>query len=308
MSETATLTVISGPDRGKVFAISEELVHVGHGPLNHVDLADAEVADHQASIVRRNGRFAVYTPLPRGLEVDGAPIPPERWVWLPHRAAIKIGEHTSLQFDAAGRSTGPGPALDERREHRAESSNDGSHRPASPQAVPRKSAGKRSRPKGRQVARFITDHAGEPRVTLGEDGHLPELNLAEGPVRKASHRRDPRSKSVLVYVVVAVSFSLSLAMLFIDMEPSATSDQGKAQARQEIVTFCGEDDKEPELYQRYLRQAQLASSRGDFDTERQAYRKVLRLLNSEDNNRLTGLTGSPEQDERLRQLIAVLLR
>ena len=51
----------------------------------------------------------------------------------------------------------------------------------------------------------------------------------------------------------------------------------------------------------------LAYSRNDRTAERRAYRQVLDLLNSEDKNRLLGLTGSPEKDERLRELIAILL-
>jgi hypothetical protein len=42
--------------------------------------------------------------------------------------------------------------------------------------------------------------------------------------------------------------------------------------------------------------------------ERAAYLSVLALLNSEDKNRFTGITGHIEDDEALKEYLAVLLQ
>ena len=96
MVKTARITVISGPDRGKVFQLNEELVHVGSGAENQVALTDDLVQEHQASIVNRDGRYAIYTPLDQSVQVDGNIIPPEQWVWLPASARITVSERTSI--------------------------------------------------------------------------------------------------------------------------------------------------------------------------------------------------------------------
>ena len=105
MNETATLTITTGPDRGKVYQLNDELVHLGRGPQNQVALSDLNVADHQASIVSRDGRYAIFTPVDRSVEVDGATIPSKRWVWLPTEAKIQVSDHTALQRLAAGNSS-----------------------------------------------------------------------------------------------------------------------------------------------------------------------------------------------------------
>src|SRR5262245_18814755 len=98
MSLCATITVTAGPDRGKVFELSGEMVRVGRAPENEVVLSDAQIGEHHASIVRREGRFAIFTSEPDGLEVDGTEVPSERWVWLPESATIRVGRRTSVQF------------------------------------------------------------------------------------------------------------------------------------------------------------------------------------------------------------------
>jgi len=94
----AKLSVTTGPDRGRTFDLDDELVHIGRGAGNQIVLSDDTLAEHQASIVRRNGRFAIYTTAIDGIEIEGNPIPPERWVWLPTEASIRISRRTLCQF------------------------------------------------------------------------------------------------------------------------------------------------------------------------------------------------------------------
>src|SRR5579863_2269079 len=102
MSPCATITVTSGPDRGKVFELTGEMARLGTAPDNEVVLSDSQVGDHHASIVRREGRFAIFTSVSEGLEVDGTEVPAERWVWLPEATSIRVGRRTSVDFVVNG--------------------------------------------------------------------------------------------------------------------------------------------------------------------------------------------------------------
>jgi hypothetical protein len=106
MSVCARITVTSGPDQGKVFELTGEMVRLGKAPHNEVVLSDTLVSDQHASIVRREGRFAIFTPVPEGLEVDGTEVPSERWVWLPETATIRVGQRTSVDFVTDGGGQG----------------------------------------------------------------------------------------------------------------------------------------------------------------------------------------------------------
>src|SRR5258708_11624952 len=98
MSVCATITVISGPDRGRVFELSGEMARLGTAPDNELVFSDTQVGDHHANIVHREGRFAIFTSVPDGIEVDGTEVPAERWVWLPEVATIRVGRRTSVNF------------------------------------------------------------------------------------------------------------------------------------------------------------------------------------------------------------------
>src|SRR5262245_57693624 len=76
MTTHAKLVVTTGPDRGKMFDMTEELIHVGRGSENQIVLSDPALSEHQMSIVSRNGRYAIYTPTAEGIEVEGNVIPP----------------------------------------------------------------------------------------------------------------------------------------------------------------------------------------------------------------------------------------
>lgn len=321
MSITARITITSGPDRGKVFELNDQLVNIGRGSKNDVALSDPSLSEHQASITSRGSRYAIYTPLERGVEVDGSVIPADRWVWLPRSARVRVSDRTAFQFSYQG-----GPGTDEADElaemlgTKSRSSQDSSSSQVAAKAKFRqaekakRSAGKRPEKKKREVARFIVDQAGgDPLVKLGEDGHLPELALTEGPQKKALQKHGKQSNPALLYAAVAFGFCASILMLFVDVEPSGSSASQKTQARRAIAAFYETGENEPQEHQRHLREAQLAHSRGDRIAERRAYRRVLDLLNSEDHlnsegsDRFTGLTGSLKNDEKLRRLIAVLI-
>src|SRR5262249_12326199 len=102
MSVCATITVTAGPDRGKVFELTGEMVRLGTAPDNEVLFSDAQVNEHHASIVRREGRFAIFSSVPQGLQVDGTEIPAERWVWLPEAAWIRVGRRPTVDFTTNG--------------------------------------------------------------------------------------------------------------------------------------------------------------------------------------------------------------
>jgi hypothetical protein len=360
MSLCATITVTAGPDRGKVFELTGEMVRLGKSPENEVVLSDAQVGDHHASIVRREGRFAIYTTEPAGLEVDGTEVPSERWVWLPEAATIRVGRRTSVEFVVSGDAREPAPqpaaepaarqpagtqSTEKRLPPGASSAELASPRPPGTSSTatavlpgsrsgtqkgkrsaeltapgsdgtarPRKSTAERAEKKTRTIARFITDGPGDPLVKLGEDGHLPELALHETQARERTEAGAKQSNPVLLIVAIGLSFGLTILMLFMDVGNFGNSEQDKARARVEIAEYYGEEGETLKPYQILLREARVARSRRDYETERQQYRQVLAMLRSEDTiNRYAGLTGLRERsankksDERLEELIGILL-
>ena len=98
----ARLTVTTGPDRGRVFELAEEMVNIGRGAQNEILLTDLQVAEHQATLMSRNGRYAIYVLREDSVEVDGKVIPAEQWVWLPDTARIKMSTYTGLRFQYEG--------------------------------------------------------------------------------------------------------------------------------------------------------------------------------------------------------------
>ncbi|MGE5192087.1 MAG: FHA domain-containing protein [Deltaproteobacteria bacterium] len=365
MSVCATITVTSGPDRGKVFELTAEMVRLGKAAENEVVLSDAQVGDHHASIVRRDGRYAIFTSEPGGLEIDGTEVPAERWVWLPETATIHLGKRTVVDFAVGGGGEEPALAAAEPagRQFAGRQSTDKFVAPAAAPAAeapatrppgtgstgtvvlpgarsgtqkgrrstevaapgsdaparPRKSAAERGEKKTRTVARFITDGPGDPLVKLGEDGHLPELALHETQAGERTETGTKQSNPALLLVAIGLSFGLTILMLFMDVGSFGDSEEEKAKARAEIAVYYGEEGDSLKPYQIHLREARLARSRRDYDTERQEYRKVLGLLRSEAKDKLykyTGLTGRLDYDEstlnkksdkRLEELIGTLL-
>ncbi|HTI49964.1 MAG TPA: hypothetical protein VL475_03395 [Planctomycetaceae bacterium] len=332
----------TGPDRGRSLALSGELMRVGRAPQNDLVLSDPQLADHLASIVERDGRYAIITTIPRGLEIDGTEIPVERWVWLPDEAQIKVSPRTMLQFMTGnGAGEAPEPAV----ESGAAPENESTARAAGTRSatLPRpvgsplkqtpgerpgssgefarakRTTGERSERKSRAVARFITDGPGDPLVKLGEDGHLPELTLKEGHVREGRDEQTKQTSPALLAVVLSVSIGMTLLMLLMDTGGFGDNTALKAQARGEITQYYGSETDDLKPYQIQLRQARQARGRGDYQAERAAYREVLAQLRSEAKEKLykyTGITGrldyaegeeNRKSDRRLEELISILL-
>lgn len=294
MSSTASLTVINGAERGQIFVLNGEVAHIGRSAENQLVLSDPDIAEHQACIANRNGRFAIYVSGESSLQLNGQPLPAEQWIWLPAQAALKFSERTAVQFATGATAEMP-------------VANDSPGTSLISKKSDRKRAAKKDTPSKRVVAKFITDQTGETLVKLGEDGQLPELSLAEGgKPAKARGTADAKGNPALVYV--ALGFSVLASILLIVWEPTTASVTGKQAARTAILReFVGEEGKPLKPYQKLLREAQLAHARGDRQKERAAFQSVLKLLNSEDCNPHTGVTGHVEDDERLRKMIAALM-
>lgn len=330
MTSYAEIRVSTGPDRGKSFEMKSELIHIGRGEDNECILEDETVGDHQASIVQRNGRFAICSPHENTVDVDGTILPADQWVWLPETAKIKVSSRTSLIFEAPKNGDAPvqaatGDSAKAEEESSASvsatnSASDSVLMSASELDTATKSTIKRGRRKRGDakkrknaagqttIARFIRDKSGDALVRLGEDGKLPELSLAEIDQVKTETREKKKSNPAVLYAVLGFSFFMSLAMLLLDSEGSNVNSTKKTQARAKLVSYLGSDEGELKLYQKELRSARLAHARGDYGDEKQHYRHVLKLLNSEDLNPNVGVTGKgPAADQELRKLIATLL-
>ena len=304
----ASLTVTAGPDRGKTFALHEEFVHVGRAEDCQIILTDPQVDEVQASLANRNGRFAIITAFEETVAIDGKTLPPEQWAWLPSQATIKVSPKTTLLFSCGL------PSAMTNGEPAPLKSNE-SPPPADPpttlptKAKGRKPGAKKGEAATRTVAKFITDRKGETLVRLGEDGHLPELALAEVTAPKRDKRKRPaQGNPALIYGALGFSLLASLAMLFLDPAVTDERSESKTVARQAVMSdFVGGDKGPIKPYQQLLRDAGLAQSRGDNRSEREAYLKVLKLLNSEDKNPFTGITGTAKGDVDLKKHLAVLL-
>jgi hypothetical protein len=330
MDKTAQLLIQTGPDEGEVFAIQSELVRLGTADNNDIVLTDASLAENHASIVFREGRFAIVTAHAGGLQIDETPVPPERWIWLPDQASIRLSAQTLLQFTVsaatapasatsptvpaaapsapvtvpsapamAGTAATADPSLSLRPPPRAGT--------AKPRRVPTavspgaetvdESAESPAKPrkaaekKGRQTARFITDGPGEALVRLGEDGQLPELSLTESGAEGKTTSRPRESNPYLLLGVLFFSLLMTGAMLFMEGEDSYLPPQNQAAARQELTEYLGTDTESPAPYQLALRRSRQAWARGDRSGEKEELRRVLRMLRSEAKERLQKFSG-----------------
>lgn len=298
LNATARLTITSGPDRGRSCDVTGELTHLGSASGNDVVFTDPQIGEMEVSIIRRQGRHAIRVVGSEEVEVDGTKLPPDRWVWLPKTAQIRLTRRTAVEFlSLLPDAPEPQQPID-------------ADLPASPpkpkmRAVPEApdpAKGEKKR-KG-QVAKFITDQSGDPLVRLGEDGHFPELMLQEG--QDAAKPATDKSQSANPLILVAafvVSVGMSVLMLFVDMGTGGSVGERKAVARKAIKAFYGGDSGKLEPYQVALRQAQNAWSQGNYAEERQRYRDVLEMLRSERTNPLTGLTRlTPDQQQSFAHL------
>jgi hypothetical protein len=303
----ASLTVIAGRDRGKTYTLQEDLTKIGRISECQVVLSDPLIEDVHASLANRNGRFAIMTALKGKVAINGVQLPSKQWTWLPGRATITVSKETTLLFSYGLSST---------------SAEEEQVLVNGPKVLPapvisslvklntRQSGSKKSDVTKRTEAKFITDRSGQILVRLGEDGHLPELSLSEVTVQKpAKHPIAAAENTVLIYA--AFGFSLLASLAIVVMGPVMTNerDESKMFARSVVMRdFVGNEKGTIKPYQQLLRDASLADSRGDTKSEREAYLRVLKLLNSEDKNPYVGVTGNMEDDDRLKKHLSILLR
>ena len=171
-----------------------------------------------------------------------------------------------------------------------------------------------------KAAKFVTGGATTTRINLGADGQLPELVVEDKEKPKESAESKATSKPLMLAVALCVSVAISVAMLFLESERKPTASRGKAAARQEVAKYYlggnqdpnSEDAKPLYEYQRLLRKALSAESRGDKQTAKIIYRRVLDMIHSEEKTDSIGLTGpriavSPPSDTHLKKQLSILL-
>ncbi|AMV18150.1 FHA domain-containing protein [Planctomyces sp. SH-PL14] len=289
MGQSARIVIHSGPDRGRVFPVEGDLVHIGRGTDNAIVLADPEILDYHFSVSYRNGQCALNAAAAGAVVANGQPLPPDQWVAVVPPTKLQVSGATELEILANEDLTAS-----------TTSSVTQSWTDDSSTEAKRKAAGaggakvkKKARSTGaRQVAKFITDRPGDPLVRLGGDGKLPELALTE----KAATRREAKapSQSYLIWVVMAVSVLMSVGMLLIDAEPTTFRGDSRTTARRELASYYRGEVSTLQPYQIYLRNAVLAHAQGDAANERKNYFRVLDLLDAADIRdpaNLNGLTG-----------------
>ncbi|MFV0444849.1 MAG: FHA domain-containing protein [Planctomycetaceae bacterium] len=315
------LVVTEGPDAGKSFGLGADLVHIGTGSENQIVLSDGSLAEHQASIASRNGRFAIYVPPDLTVEIEGATVPTEKWVWLPAAATLRMGASTQCRFETTvhaltGAQTAAATTVVSALDGAAAETSGGKEESTPvPEDGRKRVARKKKVPRKANVARFITDQPGETLVKLGEDGQLPDLMLSDTQVQPKPdqpHERNP----VVLYAALACSFVMSLGMLLLEGPQTGRGDlSAKSEARQAIKEYFGDDGANFEPYQKELRQALIDAARGDYSDERAHYRRVLQMLNAADIRdpaNLNGLTGrmtgrGRNSDNDLREYLQNLL-
>lgn len=143
------------------------------------------------------------------------------------------------------------------------------------------------------------------------DGKLPELRLVEGQRADTAKKTGKSVSPIVLVAVLCMSVGLSVAMVFLGSGDGDDSELAarKVQTRQAVAEeyFSSLDNKGQAPYQTYLREAKLAHSRGDFEDEREWYRKVLGLLREERSQLQRSLTGSQARDKKLEEYISTLL-
>lgn len=217
-------------------------------------------------------------------------------------AAVGSGPEPEGRTRPAGEQVGPPPGI-----------------PRDPAAIP----GSRpaARPTGRspaagagkKVARLILTQTAEPAWKLAPDGSLPSLHLEEETAPDKTRETKRSGNPFLLAIVLSGSLLTSLALLFVDTGPAGRSTaEEKARAREELAAeyYSNLNPNAPLAeYQRLLREAHWAHSRGEYQRERELYRRVLLLLYAErGRDSYTGLTGSRSRDQRLEELLRVLLK
>lgn len=164
------------------------------------------------------------------------------------------------------------------------------------------------------MARFIAAEASKSTLKLAEDGKLPELQLEAGEKKTKREAKTTTVNPLVLFGLIALSVVMSILLVLYEPAAEGTAQQGeKDTARAAIARyFFGDEDFHPEdplkSYQQLLREANLAHERKDYQRERRLYRKVLDMLRAESEGQKKLLTGDPDRDEELEQLITTILK
>lgn len=155
------------------------------------------------------------------------------------------------------------------------------------------------------IARIIKTELVQPQLT--KDGKLPTLQLVD---EAKPNVKEGELKSNPVFIGLLICFSLltsGVMLVVVGTQPSQTAVKVQ-EARTSIRDFYEvRIDEEVAPFQRELREAQLANSRGDYRTEIRNYEKVMARFHAEDRNKFKGLTGSPTADVELEEYVSTLL-
>ena len=305
MAQGARILVRNGPDRGRSFPLSENVVHVGRGAENDIVLVDPDVLEHHVSLICRDGTCAVATSTSGAVVINGNPLDADRWVVIdtPTRLQLSVETEVEISTDSEDEATRATVIVDP-----AEGSSSVARRRPAPKAK-----SKKGRTSPRQVGKFITDRPGDPLVRLGTDGRLPELALSE--TAAAASDRPRESSPWILYAALGGSLLLSTLLLLVDSEGGQTPRDSQQEARTSLSYFYKGEEAKLQPYQKHLRRAILAHAQGDSREERRQYFLVLDLLDAvdvRDPANLNGLTGKQtgrgrSSDADLRALIETLV-
>lgn len=157
------------------------------------------------------------------------------------------------------------------------------------------------------VAKIIQQETVEPKLT--KDGKLPTLLLADEEKPRVKEKTGLTSNPMFVGLLICFSLVSSAGMLFLIESGYPEAKLEVEEARADVVRFYQvREDQELQAYQRELREAQRAYSRGDFSAEASYYQKVMLRFHNENLTQFSGLTGSPVGDIELEKDVSLLLK
>lgn len=157
------------------------------------------------------------------------------------------------------------------------------------------------------VAKIIQQETVEPKLT--KDGKLPTLLLADEEKPRVKEKTGLTSNPIFVGLLICFSLVSSAGMLFLIESGHPEAKLEVEEARIDVVRFYQvREDQELQAYQRELREAQRAYSRGDYSAEANYYQKVMLRFHNENLTQFSGLTGSPVGDIELEKDVSLLLK
>ena len=252
-------------------------------------------AGSYANCPRCNGRFWVREDAAQsGIDPSGSGAPATMDVGMPTATPPRtVAEPPSERSSISMRDAPPSPEAE----------------PAVPVPSDSQSPSQPLKLPGRKVARFVTAEAAQSKLEVAEDGNLPSLRLQEGQQAKEPVEKSTSVNPLVLFAVLCMSVALSVLLVSTDIDSQDPFESEKARAREVIREeyFANLDDTPLAAYQLDLREAQRAHARGDFETERELHRKVLKQLRSERGRFGRGLTGSRSRDARLEGQLSTLL-